>query len=160
MKLVTVVACLSLLVAGVPLIAQEKKDHQMLTPEEMKWAAGPAALPKGSQVTVLKGNPAEEGVFTIRVRMPANYRIPAHWHPAFENITVIEGSFSMGLGDRFDEASLHEMKVGAFMTMSPGTRHFGMAKNGAVIQLHGMGPWQVYYVNAADDPRRPAVPPK
>ena len=132
----------------------------MFAPADLKWSDGPPSLPKGSKVAVLKGNPAQEGIFTIRLRLPANYRIAPHWHPAFENITVIEGTFSMGLGERFDEKALHEMKAGSFMTMAPGTRHFALSKKGGVIQLHGMGPWQIYYINAADDPRRPASPAK
>lgn len=153
-----VVACLVLSVVAIPVAAQGKKDHAMFAPADLVWSAGPPSLPKGAHVAVLKGNPAEEGIFTIRLRLPANYVIPAHWHPAFEHITVVEGTFSMGLGERFDEAALHEMPAGSFMTMAPGTRHFAASTRGGVIQLHGMGPWQIYYVNPADDPRRPPAP--
>ena len=143
------------LVSANSVVAQNQKAHAMFSPSQLTWTAGPASLPKGSQVAVLKGNPMEEGIFTIRLKLPANYRIPPHWHPAFENVTVLEGTFSMGLGDSFNEAALHPLGPGGYVTMAPGTRHFAATKEGATIQLHGMGPWQIYYVNAADDPRRP-----
>lgn len=146
------------LAIAVPLYAQEKKDHIMFaTAGEMTWAAGPPSLPKGAQMAVLEGSPMDEGIFTIRLKMPANYRISPHWHPAFEHITVIEGGFWMGRGEKFDEAALHEIKTGGFSVMAPGTRHYATTKVDTVIQLHGMGPWQLYYVNPEDDPRRPAV---
>lgn len=143
-----------ILVAALPLAA----DHIMLKAGDLKWAAGPASLPPGSQVAVLEGDLASEGIFTARLRLPANYRIPAHWHPAFEHVTVISGSFWMGLGDKFDEAVLHEIPAGGFAVMSPGQRHFAATKGETVIQLHGMGPWQIYYVNPADDPRAAKKP--
>lgn len=152
----TIAVMLLLALAVIPLSAHEKKGHAMFSPGDLTWSNGPASLPPGTQVAVLKGNPAEEGIFTIRLKLPANYRIPPHWHPAFEHVTVIEGTFSMGLGEKFDEAILHEMKAGGFATMAPGTRHFATSKTGGVIQLHGMGPWQIYYVNPSDDPRRAA----
>lgn len=151
----TEIAVFFILFAAVPLIAQEKKTHAMMSPGELTWSAGPGSLPKGAQVAVLEGNPAEEGIFTMRLKLPADYRIPAHWHPAFEHVTVLEGTISMGTGDKFDEAGLHELRAGSFAVMHPGTRHFAASKGGAVIQLHGMGPWQIYYVNPDDDPRKP-----
>jgi quercetin dioxygenase-like cupin family protein len=137
-----------------PLAAHdEKKTHIMLKTADLKWSSGPASLPAGAQVTVLEGDPAEEGIFTIRLKLPADYRISPHWHPAWEHITVIEGSFWMGRGEKFDEAALQEVPAGGFAAMAPGTRHFAMTKGQTTIQLHGMGPWQVIYVNPSDDPR-------
>lgn len=149
-----VAACFAVLVS--PLVAQDQRGqqgHSMVMADQMEWTAGPGSLPPGAEMTVLSGDPTKEGVFTMRVRVPANYRIPAHWHPAREHVSVIEGTFSMGMGERFDEAGLHEHGPGDFMAMEPGTRHYVFSREGAIIQLHGMGPWQINYVNAADDPR-------
>ncbi len=150
MKRVTLIM---LLILAVPVFAQGKNDHVMLSSAELTWTTGPPSLPKGSQVVILEGNPADEGIFTMRLKLPANYRIPAHWHPAFEHVTVLEGTFWMGRGEKFDEAALHELRPGSFAMMAPGTRHFAATKQATVIQLHGMGPWQIYYVNSDDDPR-------
>lgn len=154
MRRTTLAVVIALLVVA-PLVAEDKKGHVMLSAADLTWTAGPPSLPKGAQMVVLEGNPAEEGIFTMRLKLPANYRIPPHWHPAFEHVTVLEGTFSMGTGDKFDPAALHDMSAGAFAVMSPGTRHYVSVKSGAVVQLHGMGPWQIYYVNADDDPRKP-----
>lgn len=153
MKRITFTAVIALILVT-PLFAQEKKGHAILSAADLTWTAGPPSLPKGAQMVVLEGNPAEEGIFTMRLKLPANYRIPVHWHPAFEHVTVLEGGFSMGVGDKYDPAALHDMAPGGFTFMSPGTRHFVLVKDGAVIQLHGMGPWQIYYVNPDDDPRK------
>jgi quercetin dioxygenase-like cupin family protein len=138
--------------------AHDHAGHSMTAAADIVWAAGPGSLPAGAEFSVLKGDPTAEGVFTMRLRLPAGYTIQPHWHPAVEHITVIEGSFSMGLGDRLDRAAMHEMRAGGFVTMDPGTRHFAAAGDeGAIIQLHGVGPWQINYVNPAHDPRRAAA---
>jgi quercetin dioxygenase-like cupin family protein len=156
----TTMASFLLLLYGATAVAQQTGAHTMTAAADMTWSPGPASLPAGAEVSVLKGNPAVDGVFTMRLRLPANYTIPPHWHPAVEHVTVIDGNFQMGLGERFDRTVMHNMGVGDFVTMDPGTRHFAAAgANGAVIQLHGVGPWQIHYVNRADDPRGAAAPP-
>src|SRR5688572_7026716 len=137
---------LTMVVLAIPAAADEQKDHVMFRGPDLKWSAGPPSLPPGAQVSVLEGNPADEGIFTIRLKVPANYRIPPHWHPAWEHITVIDGAFWMGRGEKFDDSVLHEIPAGGFGAMAPGVRHFAMAKVPTVLQLHGMGPWQLYYV--------------
>lgn len=155
----TALVSFTILLLAASISAQEKKTHIRFSPADLSWTAGPPSLPPGSKMVVLKGNPAEEGVFTMRLSLPANYRIAPHWHPAFENITILEGHFLMGVGEKFDETTLHAMGPGSFGSMAPGTRHFAATKEPAVIQLHGMGPWQIYYVNPDDDPRRPSPKP-
>lgn len=131
-----------------------KPNHIMITGTELKWAAGPAALPPGAQMAVLEGDPAQPGLFTMRIKVPANYRIPPHWHPADEHVTVISGSLLMGLGEKFDEKGMTELPPGGFAVMAVGTRHFAMTKKETVVQVHAMGPWGINYVNPADDPRQ------
>ncbi len=86
--------------------------------------------------------------------MPAGYKLPAHWHPAVEHITVISGTFHFGMGDQFDESQLKPMQTGTFAYLAPKMNHFAMAKEETVIQLYGIGPWGINYVNPADDPRK------
>jgi quercetin dioxygenase-like cupin family protein len=152
MRLVSV-AAVAWFIVSLPISGEDHPGHAMLMGSELEWASGPASLPAGSEMTVLSGNPSREGVFTMRLRLPADYRIPPHWHPAIEHVTVIEGRFSMGLGDQWDDAALREHGPGDFMVMQPGTRHFAASSSGATIQLHGIGPWQIHYVNPEDDPR-------
>ena len=130
-----------------------KADHIMVMPTDIKWSAAPPSLPPGAQVSVIEGDPSKEGLFTMRIKLPANYKIMPHSHPADEHITVIEGSFYMGTSEKYDEKVAREIPAGGFAVMNTGTRHFAFTKNGCVIQLHCKGPWGVNYVNPADDPR-------
>lgn len=128
-------------------------SHVMISKKDMKWTPAPASLPPGAQTSVIDGDPTKSGEFTMRIKLPANYKIPPHFHPADEHITVIEGSFSMGLGEKFDAKAAHVLKTGDYARMTMGTKHFAMTTSPAVIQLHGSGPWGITYVNPADDPR-------
>lgn len=131
------------------------KGHVMIVPSDLKWVDGPPSLPRGAQTALLEGDPAKAGPFTMRAKLPAHYKIPPHWHPAIEHVTVIAGSFYMGLGEKFDEAKATKLPVGGFAVMEIGTRHFAFTKDeGAIVQLHGIGPWGINYVNPNDDPRK------
>ena len=122
-------------------------------PSALSWSKGPQSLPAGAQVVVLEGDPSKPGLFTMRLKLPDGYRIPPHWHSQVEHITVLAGTFHLGHGDHFDPKSLREMPPGSFSFIPTGHRHFAMAKGETLIQLHGIGPWQIYYVNPSDDPR-------
>jgi quercetin dioxygenase-like cupin family protein len=126
----------------------------MVTPADVQWSPAPAVLPAGARVQVIQGNPAEAGSFALRLWLPAGYRIAPHFHPADEHITVISGTFLMGLGDTFDPAAGHALPAGSFAMMATGTRHYAWTEQETVVQLHGIGPWGLTYVNPADDPRQ------
>ena len=128
-------------------------DHVMFEPSQLTWGQGPPSLPSGAKATVLEGDPNQEGPFTLRLQMPAGYRVMPHSHPADEHITVIEGTLFMGLGDQFNENTMKPLERGSFSMMKAGTTHYVMTKTGATVQLHGIGPWNINYVNPADDPR-------
>lgn len=128
-------------------------EHQYFTPADVKWGEAPPALPKGAKFAVLEGDPTAPGPFTMRLWVPAGYRIQPHWHPAIEHVTVISGSFFMGMGDTWDESKGHEMPAGSFGYMAAGIKHFAWAKVETVVQVHGIGPWGITYVNPSDDPR-------
>jgi quercetin dioxygenase-like cupin family protein len=122
-------------------------------PSGLKWKEGPPSLPAGAKVVLLEGNPAKPGPFVIRVKVPDGYRVPPHTHPQAERVTVISGTFYIGMGEKFDRRKGKKMPAGAFGTWPAGMKHFAWVKGETVIQLHGEGPWAIKYVNPADDPR-------
>jgi hypothetical protein len=134
-------------------MTQKPTDHIMVMPGEIKWVDAPPSLPAGAMVAVIEGDPKAAGLFTMRIKLPANYVIKPHSHPTDEHITVIKGSFYMGVGEMFDEKAAKEIPTGGFAVMLTGTRHYAFSKEECIIQLHGMGPWGITYVNPADDPR-------
>jgi hypothetical protein len=139
-------------------LAQERThdhhpDHIIKAPADMQWQDGPASLPEGSQYSLIEGDWTKEGPFTTRLKLPADYVIPPHWHPAIEHVTVIKGSFHMGLGETFDRDKAQELPIGGFSMMNIGVRHYAFTTEETIIQLHGIGPWGITYVKEEDDPR-------
>jgi quercetin dioxygenase-like cupin family protein len=130
------------------------QPHQahVTTPEHLNWGPAPAILPAGARLAVLEGDPSKAGPFTMRLAMPAGYRIAPHFHQVDEHVTVISGAFQVGMGDTFDEGKLTTLPPGTFGVIPPGMRHFARADKATVIQLHGTGPWGLTYVNPADQP--------
>ena len=127
--------------------------HLMATPDELTWADVPS-LPAGAKVAVIEGPLNEAVPFTFRLKFPANYQIPAHWHPAIEHVTVISGAFHMGAGDKLDQSKSKALHAGSVAVMQPKTNHFGWTQEETIVQVHGVGPWAITYVNPADDPRK------
>ncbi len=131
----------------------EMDGISLFLPADIKWKEGPPSLPKGAMFAVLEGDPAKEGPFVIRLRFPDGYRIAPHTNPKTERITVIQGTFNIGMGDKFDEKGLKAMPTGTFGYWPSGMKHFALAKGETILQLHGTGPWSIQYVNPDDDPR-------
>ncbi|MGI8908636.1 MAG: cupin domain-containing protein [Candidatus Sumerlaeaceae bacterium] len=117
------------------------------------WKQGPPSLPKGAQIAVLEGDPAKEGTFVFRLKVPDGYRIPPHTHPKVERISVIAGTFSIGMGEKFDPQAMQVMPTGTYGYWPAGMKHFVSATGETILQFHGTGPWTINYVNPADDPR-------
>ena len=128
--------------------------HKTVRPDAIKWGPAPAGLPPGSQAAVLVGNPKKPGPFVIRAKLPDGYKVPPHWHASDENITVISGTFLIGHGDTLDPARMEELPAGSFCHMPKTMHHFAMAKGETIIQVHGEGPFDVTYINPADDQRK------
>lgn len=125
------------------------------TPDAITYGPPPASVPPGAQLAVLQGDPmANTGDYTVRLKMPDGYRFPPHWHPKRENVTVISGTFKVGLGDHFDAAQLRSFPAGSFAVMEAQMRHFAMTSGDTVVQIHGQSPLQIVYVNPQDDPSR------
>jgi hypothetical protein len=129
------------------------KDVTIVTPKDVKWEDAPSSLPRGAKVAVLEGDPAKEGPFVMRIKMPDGYRVPPHTHPRPERVTVIAGALNIGMGATFDKDKCKEMPAGSFGTWPAGMKHFGWMKGETVLQMHGTGPWSLTYVDPKDDPR-------
>jgi hypothetical protein len=134
--------------------SEEKKATQSIAGEmgiyptaEIKWKDGPPSLPPGAKLVVLEGDPAKEGFFTMRLWLPDGFKIPPHWHPKVEHVTVISGTFNLGMGEKFDQTGAREMPAGTFGYWAAGMRHFVWVKGDTIIQLHGVGPWMITYIN-------------
>lgn len=156
MRILGLFALLAIAVVSIALgqATTTMQDHGFLTKDDMKWGPGPASLPPGTKAAVLEGDPSKEGPFTLRLQLPAGYSIQPHSHPGVEHVTVISGTFNLGMGEKFDKSGGRELTAGGFAFMQPGMKHFAWTTGEAVIQLHGIGPWQINYVNPADDPRK------
>jgi quercetin dioxygenase-like cupin family protein len=130
-------------------------DHVVVRPALVKWGPSPPSLPPGAQMAILLGDPKKPGaLYVTRVKMPDGYKVPPHWHPTDENVTVMQGTLLVGKGEKLDLSTLEEMPTGSFMRMPKTMRHFAMARGETILQLHGIGPFEINYVNAADDPRK------
>ena len=121
--------------------------HQIVTADQLRWS--PGSLPN-LEVAVVSGDPKGTGRFVLRLRAVADQRVPAHWHPSDENVTVIKDGFSIGTGENFAEQQLRPMKAGDYLLMPKETRHFAWMKKGTEIQLHGQGPFVTNWMNPAE----------
>lgn len=130
----------------------------MHSPDSLKWGAAPPSLPKGAQVAVLEGDPAKPGPYVIRLKMPPGYKVPPHSHGKPENLTIISGSVSFGAGETMDPKAARELKAGGFYALGANEHHYAMSRNGAVVQIQSEGPFDISYVNPADNPE--AAPKK
>jgi quercetin dioxygenase-like cupin family protein len=129
--------------------------HVVVRPDAIKWGPAPPSLPPGSQLAVLVGDPSKPDVpYVLRAKLPDGYEVPPHWHSSDENVTVLKGALLVGKGEKLDRSTTEELPAGSFMRMPKTMRHFAIAKGETVIQVHGIGPFDINYVNPADDPRK------
>ena len=131
--------------------SQEKKEgvevHKIVHFGDLKWTP----IIKGCDLASVSGDFNAEGQpFVLRIRCVDGSKIPAHWHPGDESVTVLKGSFLIGMGETFDEAKLQAMNVGNFMIMPKEMRHFGLAKGDFIVQVHGVGPFKNNWVNPSE----------
>ena len=138
-------------------IAARPASHNKnaFTPETMPWGPPPPFVAPGAQLAVIEGDPgASTGDYTVRLRMPDGYRIAPHWHPSRENVTVISGTFKVGMGDTFDTSKMGSFPAGSFAYLNPDMHHYAMASGEVIVQVHGNAPLQFNYVNPGDDPSK------
>ncbi|HEY7194915.1 MAG TPA: cupin domain-containing protein [Gemmatimonadales bacterium] len=123
----------------------------------LKWGPAPAVFPAGAKMAVLQGDPSKPELFTVRLEFPAGYTIAPHVHPTDEHITVISGTFLVGMGDKADFTNPVVLPVGGFITAPAKMAHFARAKGATVVQVSAIGPFALTYVNPADDPQKKAA---
>ena len=160
-KTAATLAALVLLVAGVALAMEGTPAHTgqvALNPADMVWGPAPAKLPPGAQLAVLQGDPGGEGPYVLRAKMPAGYKIPPHWHPTRENVTVLSGVLHVAMGEKFDESTGSRLTAGGYVSLPPLMAHYAWSEGVTEIQVTGDGPFALFYVNPADDPTAKAKP--
>ena len=157
-------ACAIVVVAAVQVLSNhptsKAAEMEMKPPVnvgDIQWGPAPPVIPPGAQLAVIAGDPSKEGLFTIRLKLPAGYKVPAHHHPTDEYVTVISGDFRAGLGDKLDMDKGMSMKAGAFVAMPAGMNHYAWTPEETVVQIAGPGPFAIIYVNPADDPSKQAT---
>ena len=136
-----------------PIAKSAASEHKIVTPGELQWGDAPPGLPAGAKMAVLDGDPNKRGSFTVRLKAPAGYKILPHTHPTAERVTGISGTARLGMGERFDEATAREVAAGTFAVLPAHMAHFASFPDESVIQIQSEGPFQIKYVNPADDPR-------
>ncbi|MDK1493790.1 cupin domain-containing protein [Sinorhizobium sp. 7-81] len=134
--------------------AQAGEKHVLVSPDNIQWGPAPPVLPKGAQAAVLFGDPTKEGQFALRIKVPAGYHVPPHSHPVDENVTVISGTFKLGMGETADQSKAEALPAGSFISLPPGMNHYVYTDEETVVQINTVGPWALDYVNPQDDPRK------
>jgi ketosteroid isomerase-like protein/quercetin dioxygenase-like cupin family protein len=129
----------------------------MTSAADLKWGDAPPVLPAGAKMAVVSGDPGKAELYVVRLQVPAGYRIAPHWHPTDEHVTALAGTVALGMGDSFDQKALKDIPSGGYFVAPAQMHHFFMAKTAATIQVHGMGPFAITYVNPADDPSKQAA---
>ncbi len=147
------VALIGIAAVATAAYSQEKKEgaeaHKIVHFGDLKWTP----IMKGCDLAPVSGDSNAEGApFVLRIRCADGIKLPAHWHPTDEHLTVLKGTFLVGMGESFDEAKLQTMNVGNFLTMPKEMRHFGLCKGETIVQVHGAGPFKVNWVNPSEVP--------
>lgn len=132
--------------------AQSASAHVMYDAAQLQWGDAPPALEKGAQMVVLSGDPGKPGPFTIRIKAPAGFKVARHWHPSDERVTVIEGDFSLQMGEGAGEHS-HTFAPGGYAVLPARMQHVASTQGGTIVQIDSTGPFEINYVDPKDDPR-------
>ena len=156
MKLNTVfLASLGLGACAIIAVAQSQTTaamHEAMSPTDIKWGAAPPSLPAGAQMAVLAGDPTKSGIFTVRLKAPAGYKIPLHTHPMDEGVTVVSGSVEFTMGGA--SAAPKTLPAGGYVMMPAGMQHSASMSGESIVQVTAEGPFVINYVNPADDPQK------
>jgi quercetin dioxygenase-like cupin family protein len=127
--------------------------HTVVPADTVKWGPAPASLPPGAQAAVLLGSPAKAGPFVIRLKFPAGFVVPPHRHSKDEFVTVISGRFAAMHGEKVNRAAIKTLPPGSFIHLPAGMPHYAFAEVETVVQINGVGPFDVVYIDPKDDPR-------
>ena len=144
---------LGLTSAAGPVFAQSA--HVLVPANKVQWGPAPPVLPAGAQIAVLEGNPSDKGPVTLRLRFPPDYTLPPHWHSMMERVTVLSGALHVGMGDKLDRRASLTLAPGGFASLPAKMRHFAWTAKATVVQISLEGPFDIFYVNPADNPQKP-----
>ena len=154
MKMSVRLAALGMALAASTAVAQDR-PHIAVSPSDIKWGPASPKLPPGAQFAVLEGDPSRPGTpYVFRAKLPDGFSVPPHWHPMDENVTVISGTFMIGFGERLDRSATRALPAGSFAMLPRNMPHYNIIKGETILQFHGIGPYDIQYVNPADDPSR------
>ena len=134
--------------------AQSEDSLRQYRPADLVWTPGPSVLPPGMEGVNLVGSATQPGPFTNRMRWPAGYRLPPHFHNTAARVTVISGTLYLGMGARFDTAGARPLPAGSFVVVPAGHARFEWVREQTVIQTEAIGPFDITYIDPRDDPRR------
>jgi len=147
-------------VASIALLSQVDAAvprYTLIAAESIRWSNAPSILPAGAKMALLSGNPLRESAYVLRLKLPGGYMLPAHTQTNDENVTVISGRIHVGMGIKLDQARAETLTAGAFVLIPRDTPHYAWTSAETIIQLHGIGPMNLNYVDQSDDPRRAKV---
>ena len=133
-------------------MSTQSPESGFYTSTELQWKDSPV-LPAGAKIAVLEGDPSKDGLFVMRIRLPDGFHIPPHTHPKTERVTILSGTFHLAMGERLERSATRPLPAGSYGFWPKGMKHAAWAEGETTVQLHGVGPWVINYVNPADDPR-------
>jgi quercetin dioxygenase-like cupin family protein len=139
---------------GSSMIHANEQHHTVVPGDAVEWGPAPPSLPADAQAAMIFGDPGKEGPFVLRLKFPAGFVVPPHRHSKDELLTVISGQFTVGAGETLDRASAQPLPPESFVHLPAGMPHFALADAETVVQINGQGPFDITYVNPADDPRQ------
>ncbi|HTI45848.1 MAG TPA: cupin domain-containing protein [Casimicrobiaceae bacterium] len=138
---------------GVALAAAPMDTETFVSAKDIEWQPAPPSLPPGAKIAVLHGDPGKSGPFVLRLMTPAGYKVAPHWHSQDEALTVISGTLYIGMGDRYEPSTARGLQVGGFHFLPGKAHHYAYSKKPTIVQISGSGPFDINYINRADDPR-------
>jgi quercetin dioxygenase-like cupin family protein len=147
------VLALGLLLAGTA-IAFAQDMRPPINADDVKWGPVPPNIAAGAQLAVISGDPSKEGLFVMRLKMPAGYKVPAHYHPQYENVTVLTGEFHVGMGDKLDTDKGMLLRPGGYVEAPAKMHHYAWVTSDTIVQIAGPGPFGIIYVDPTDDPSK------
>jgi quercetin dioxygenase-like cupin family protein len=153
--IVSVTTAAAILAGALAGLEAQTKSHVISAVKDAQWGPAPPMLPPGAEIAVLAGNPMGTSAYTVRLKFPANYAIPAHSHPTDENVVVVSGAVTFGMGEKLlkGAAGNQTLTPGGYALQPAGVNHFAYTSGETTIVLYGQGPVEFKYVNPADDPR-------
>ena len=155
MKTIVSVMTAAMMLSSVPRVMQaQSHNHVIQTPQEAQWGPAPPMLPPGAQIAVLAGDPTNSVPYAVRLKFPAGYAVPPHWHSMAERLTVISGTFNVGAGDTLDRTATQALAAGGFVSLPAQMHHYAWTKVPTVVQINLEGPFDIFYVNANEDPTK------